>query len=269
MRALLAIIVLLALGWCGWWYFAAATRQQGIEGWLAERRADGWVAEAEAVKVRGFPYRLDTTVTGLELADPAAGWSWDAPEFQFLSLAYKPHEIIAIWPREQTVATPYETIAITSETLRGSVAFEPNPRLALDRATVEIAGRTLRGASGGQAGIGTAVFATRQAGAAAPAFAHDVAFTAEALTLPAEVTAGIDRAGVMPAAIEAVKLDATLVFDRPWDRPAIEGENPALEALRLRAASATWGELDLRAEGTLEADADGFAAGRIDLRVSN
>jgi hypothetical protein len=149
------------------------------------------------------------------------------------------------------------------------VVFEPNARLALDRATVEIAGMTLRGSGGWEAGIDRAMLATRQAGDAAPPFAHEVDFTAETLTLPADWTAGIDRGGVLPPAIDALRLDATLVFDRPWDRLAIEGDNPVLEQVRIADATATWGELDLRARGTLKADEHGFAEGEVEVRARN
>ena len=98
MRIVLAIIALAALGWTGWWFLIASAKEAALNAWLAERRAAGWVADAEAVEVAGFPYRVDTTVRGLELANPEAGWAWSAPEFQFLTLAYQPNHLIAIWP---------------------------------------------------------------------------------------------------------------------------------------------------------------------------
>ena len=38
MRALLAIVVVAALAWSGWWYFGAQTRKGALESWLDERR---------------------------------------------------------------------------------------------------------------------------------------------------------------------------------------------------------------------------------------
>src|SRR4051794_30128731 len=106
MRTLLAIVILAALAWSGYWYVHATARHNAIDGWLAERRAAGWVAEAEKVRVRGFPNRVDTFVTGLDLADPKAGWSWKAGELELLSLSYDPFHVIAVLPGEQVVATP-------------------------------------------------------------------------------------------------------------------------------------------------------------------
>ena len=163
------------------------------------------------------------------------------------------------------MATAYDAIRVTSDLLRGSVIFRPTPRLELDHSTFEIEGMRLAGDSGWTVGIGKAILATRQAGGTP--FAHDVAFDAQGLALPPEATERIG--GVLPAEIGQVGLDATLAFDRPWDRPAIEGENPVLEGVEVRDLTLTWGKLDLRGRGTLGIDAEGFAEGRLDLRARN
>jgi hypothetical protein len=270
MRILLAIVVAAALAWSGWWWVQARARDRAIEGWLAARRADGWVAEAADVSVSGFPNRVDLTVDDLALADPEAGWSWRADAFQVLSLSYRPHHFIAVLPGEQVVSTPYETIRATSETLRGSVIFVPTTRLELDHMTFEIEAMRLAGETGWEAAIGKAILATRRAADPdAPPFAHDLAFNAEDLALPAGLTGRIDPEGLLPATIGTVGLDATLAFDRPWDRAAIEGDNPVLEEVRIKDLSLTWGKLDLRGRGTLAVDADGYAEGRLDLRARN
>ncbi len=270
MRILIAIVLLVASGWSGWWYWNATMRERAVTEWLADRRADGWVAEAEEVRVTGFPNRIDLIVRGLDLADPDAGWEWRAPEFQVLSLSYRPHHVIAAWPGEQVVATPVEDVRIESTSLRGSVVFEPDTRLTLDRATIEIEGMALTGDTGWRAFIGSAVLATRRAAeTGTEGFAHELGFKASGLVLPTAWAEGIDRAGMLPDAIETVDLDAVLVFDRPWNRAAVEGENPALERLRITDARIAWGELDLRAQGTLEVDAQGFAQGEIALKARN
>lgn len=270
MRVLLAIVLLAAAGWGGWWWWNASAREDAVREWLAERRADGWTAEATAIEVDGFPNRVDLTASGLSLADPEAGWSWEAPFFQVLSLTWKPHQFIAVWPHEQVVATRYETARITSGTMRGSVAFEPGLALALDRSTVEIDAMTIAGEAGWTASLDRAVLATRQAGEeGAPANAYDFSFVAENLALPEEWAEAIDRTGALPRAMEAAELDATLVFDRRWDREAVENEPPQLEAVTVRDLRLSWGRLDLRGSGEFVADAEGLAEGELDLRVQN
>jgi hypothetical protein len=266
MRTLLAIVILAALGWSGWWFLQAQLRDRALTGWLDERRAAGWVAEAADVRVTGFPNRVDSIVTDLSLADPDAGWSWTADELQILSLSWKPQHVIAVLPGTQLVATPATTLTATSDLLRGSVIFRPTPRLELDRSTFEIEGMAIGSDAGWTAEIGKAILATRQsAGDGAPPFAHDVAFTAENLRLPDFPNAG----GVLPPALEAVRLDTMLTFDRPWDRTTVEGDNPVFEAVEVRDMSLNWGRLDLRGRGTLGVDPDGFAEGTLQLRARN
>jgi hypothetical protein len=270
MRALLAIVILAVLGWTGFWFWQAGARERALEGWLAERQAAGWVAEAEDLRVTGFPNRVDAIVTGLDLADPEEGWSWRASELQILALSYKPHHVIAVLPGEQVVATPYETVRATSDLLRGSVIFRPSPRLELDHSTFEIEGMEITGDGGWTAEIGRAILATRQAaGEGAPPFAHDVAFDAQRLRLPQAMMDRVGAGNVLPAEIGKVALDTTLAFDRPWDRAAIEGENPVLNEVVVRDLSLSWGRLDLRGRGTLAVDAEGFAEGRLEFRARN
>jgi hypothetical protein len=265
---LIGVVILAAVAWGGWWYLQATTRDRALNAWLADRRAAGWVAEVAELRTTGFPNRVDVIATGLSLADPAAGWAWRADEFQVLSLSYRPQEVIAVLPGTQVVSTPYETISASSELFRGSVAFRPTTRLELDRMTFEVEQMQIHGESGWQAGLEKAIFATRQAPTVAP-FAHDVALNADQLTLPRSVTGVIDKGGMLPEAINALGIDATVTFDRPWDRSTIEGGNPVVQQVIVRDVSMTWGKLDLRGRGTLDVDADGFAEGRLDMRARN
>lgn len=263
--AILAAVILVAiLAWAAWWYVLATARDNALTVWLADRRAAGWIAEASDIRVGGFPARVDSRVTGLSLADPRAGWSWQAGGLDVLQLAYKPQHVIAVLSGEQVVATPYDTFRATSDTLRGSILFRPNPRLELDHMTFEIADMAIRSDAGWTSAIGKAVLATRQA--AGVPDAHDLAFDAENLAIPRLAESA---QGVLPPAIGKVSLDSTLRFDRPWDRASVEGDNPVIEGVDIRDLSLTWGELDLRGRGTLAVDADGFAEGRIDFRARN
>ena len=264
--AILAAAILVAiLGWTAWWWVLATARDTALTTWLEDRRAAGWVAEAGDVAVSGFPGRVDSHVANLSLADPAGGWSWRAGGLDILQLAYKPQHIIAVLTGEQVLATPYDTVRATSDTLRGSILFRPNTRLELDHMTFEIAGMKLASDAGWQSSTGKAVLATRQAASGEP-FAHDLAFDAGNLAIP---RLAAHAEGVLPAAINKVRLDSTLRFDRAWDRAAIETDNPVLLGVEIRDLSLAWGELDVRGRGTLAVDAEGFAEGRLDLRIRN
>lgn len=262
---LVAVVLVAILGWSAWWWVLATARDNALTVWLEDRRAAGWVAEAGDVTVTGYPARVDSHVASLSLSDPGAGWSWQAGGLDILQLAYKPQHVIAVLTGEQVLATPYDTIRATSDTLRGSILFRPNTRLELDHMTFEIAGMALASDAGWESSIGKAVLATRRAASGEP-FAHDLAFDAENLAIP-RLAAYAE--GVLPAAIGKVNLDSTLRFDRAWDRAAIETDNPVLLGVEIRDVSLAWGELDLRGRGTLGVDDEGFAEGRLDLRVRN
>lgn len=268
MRILLAIVLVAFAGWSGFWFWNAQMRDRVLTNWLEERRAAGWVAEGD-VRVIGFPNRVDAVVTGLELADPRAGWSWKAPEFRILSLTYQPHHMILAFPGQQTVATPFDTARIEAEKFVGSIVFEPNTRLALDHSTIEMDQLHIEGETGWKAAIGKALFSTRQSADTTTPFAYDVDFGAKDLSLPGTWIAQIDQAGLLGDRINSAHLDATLVFDRAWDRAAIEGENPTLLEIRVRDVAFLWGKLDLQGKGRLRVDERGYAEGKLDVTARN
>lgn len=270
MRIVLAIIALAAAGWTGWWLLLATAKERALEGWLAVRREAGWVAEATDVTVGGYPFRVDTTLTGLELANPKGGWTWTAPRFRLHALAYQPNHFIAVWPQDQTFATLLGRARILSEDMRGSVVVEPGLRLGLRRATIELDDLRVSGETADcEITLAHGQVALRQAeGEAPPPNAYDLAFTAETLTLPPDWLA-FDRTGMLEQPIALASVRATAVLDRPLDRIAIEETPPLIRSLVINDMTFTWGDLDLRGKGRLETDAKGFAAGRIDLRARN
>ena len=122
--ALGVVAVLAFAGWSAWWWVAATAQQAAVSGWLEDRRADGWAAEAEETSMSGYPNRLDLTLTGLTLADPKAGWAWSAPALRSHQLSYRPHEAIVVFPHAQTLSIPGATLtAGRAETLREEYAI--------------------------------------------------------------------------------------------------------------------------------------------------
>ncbi|GIX12568.1 MAG: hypothetical protein KatS3mg118_0527 [Paracoccaceae bacterium] len=265
-RVLIAVILAAVLGWSGWWWFAAQARQRAIAGWLEERREAGWVAEASAISVAGFPGRFDLGLEGLALADPDAGWAWDAPSLQILSLAYRPGHVIVIWPERQRLSVPGETATLAVERMRGSVVFVPGSALEPERAVIEIYAPAATGSGGWTASAARMRIATRRlADDTAPGHAQELFVEAESVLLPEPLRRRIDPLGALGEAVPLMRLDVALGFDAPWDRHAVEGRKPALIALSLRDLAAEWGELRLEARGRLHAGPDGLALGRIDL----
>lgn len=265
MRLIVSTLAVAAIGWVVWWFVIAAAKERAFEAWIADRRAAGWVAEVKSIDVGGFPYRIDTTIRGLDLVNPEGGWAWNVPDLQLLTLAYQPHHLIAIWPGAQTFGTPLGSVRLEAATLRNSIVVEPNPTLALDRAALDMADVGLAGVdSDWRIGIATGQLAIRRSEQAdARPHAYDLVVDARNIALPE----GLPRA--LAPVIATLRAEGMAAFDRPLDRAAIEGVPPAVQALRLDDVTLVWGDVDLRGKGALVADAAGFPEGRIDLRAQN
>jgi hypothetical protein len=269
MRKLLWAVLIAAAAWSAWWIIGSTIKERAILGWLEERRATGWVASTGSLNVVGYPNRFDTRITDIELADPAQGWAWSAPEFEILALSYQPNKVIAIWPQEQSWSNPFGTVRILSEDMRGSIAFRPSTALELDALTVDIKGLKLAG-PGWDAGLESGIVATRRAtDAASTDFAHDLAITARNVTLPDTWQALADRSGALPEIFSEAALETTLRFDRAWDRHAIESRSPLLTGFHLDKLRLNWGDLQLDAQGDITIDDQGYFAGELQFRARN
>lgn len=267
MRILLAVVIAAAALWSGYWLIGSRGVENGLRDWLDGRTEAGWVANYTSVQTRGFPSRLDTTITDVELADPATGVAWSVPVFQLLRLSYRPDHVIAVWPGEQTVATPLQRISIEAEQARGSFIFKPDTDFELDRSSVVFNGIRLSSTAGWSSDIAEGLLATRPA--AARDGAVDIGFQVSDLRPASPALAQLAEAGLLPGIVENLKIDATLTFDAPWDRQAIETRRPAVTEIELNLLQAKWGKLDLWAAGDLSVDAAGRASGSITVKAKN
>ncbi|MEO0917579.1 MAG: DUF2125 domain-containing protein, partial [Pseudomonadota bacterium] len=215
----------------------------------------------------GFPNRFDTTITDLRLADPATGIAWSAPELQILSLAYKPHQVIAVIPEPHRFSTPLETFDIAHEDARASLFLKPEPALGLDQAILIVSDLKL----GTAPGIETTLDLGRFAAEAVPAAENTYRFGAdiEALKPSAPVRRLLDPGRIMPDIVENFRLDATASFDKPWDRFAIEDARPQPTRIDLANVSAQWGTATFRAAGKVDVTPEGFPVGEVTLRAED
>jgi len=94
--------MILAALYAGYWVVGSRTVEgQAVSG-LDALQSDGWTVAYSDVNTRGFPSRFDTTVTDLDLTAPD-GTRYQAPFVQALALSYRPNEVIAAFPDEQTL----------------------------------------------------------------------------------------------------------------------------------------------------------------------
>ncbi|WP_300513568.1 DUF2125 domain-containing protein [Aliiroseovarius sp.] len=267
MRKLLVIAALLGALWGGYWFIGSSAMERGLVAWIGDRQTDGWVAEYATLDTRGFPSRFDTTITDLELADPRTGIAWSAPWFQILSLSYRPYHVIAVWPDKQVLATPHERIEISAAGMRGSIVLEPQTSLPLDRSSI-VAERVELGSSAGwAASMEQAQLATRRTPAVLNSY--DFSLDARGVRPASGFVELISRGVLLPEVFGGLEIRATVEFDAPWDRFAIERARPQPRRIQLDILKAQWGELDLWMAGELTVDRAGLATGEITVKAKN
>lgn len=265
MRSLIALVVVAASLWSGYWFVAAHGVRTALSAWLAARAEDGWVVTPTTFKVRGFPNRLDTTLDDVHFAD--AGWAWNAPFFQVFMLSYRPNQVIAVWPHTQSLRTAAGTFQIASRDMRGSATFKPQSDLALDHMALVIKGLNATSDTGFGLSAENARFASRLVPARPGT--QQIGVALEDAQLPQTMLAALGLPPQTPVQIDTVLADADLSFDRPWNLEALDGSRPKLTAARLRNLTIKWGDMELTAKGGLSRDAQGRMQGEVTLQAVN
>jgi hypothetical protein len=267
MRVLIGIFVAAVLAWGGYWFLGANATEKALAAWFGERRAEGWVAEYASLETLGFPNRFDTTVSGLELADPDTGVAWSAPFFQILSLSYKPNHVILVWPDRQSFSTPDRQTSVTAGDMRGSAVFDIGPTLPLDRLVIEMEAMGFAGSDGALASLAQGQLALRRA--EGESLLYDIHFQATGYTPSARFLQRLEGGTLLSDVFDGMSIDMQVRFDAPWDRYAIERTRPQIRSLDLRLLKAEWGQLDLWAAGSVEVDAEGIPIGEITIKAKN
>ena len=265
MLRLVVIFLVGALLWMVWWAFGQLGHEKALSAWVDERRGAGWAADYATLDTRGFPNRFDTTITEVALADPASGVAWSAPFLQFLSLAYKPHQVIAVLPEKHKFSTPYQTVTISHDEARASLFLEASTLLGLDRARLVTSGLEMTSTTGARLMLDEGRFAAETLPASTHAYRVGAELTG--LTPTEEARRTLDPGGVLPDQVESLRADADLTFTAPWDRRAIEVARPQLTKVDLKDLSARWGNVTFRAVGEVTVDADGIPEGQLTIRA--
>jgi len=274
MRKLLFLLVLATALWSGYWFVGSNAVRQGVEDGFASAAAQGLVAEKTGLTVAGFPNRFDVTVEGLRLADPATGIGWQAPFAQVFAMTWKPWHVIAALPPEQVVTLPDQMVTVTSSDLKASLRAKPSTDLPLAEARVAGASLALKSDRGWTLALGDFTVGLRAAPALGPA-AYELGFDLAPLTPDPGFVAATKAvvildlpASDLPATVESLWGSIYLTFSAPLDRYAGKTK-PILTRIEINQLNFAWGQLAATARGLIEADANGFAAGKVTVEVTN
>lgn len=267
MLRLVVILLVVSLIWMVWWAFGQGAYEQGLSAWVDDRRDEGWAADYTELKTRGFPSRFDTTITDVALADPDTGVAWSAPFIQFLSLAYKPHQVIAVLPNEHRFSTPFQTVTITHEDARASLFLEASTKLGLDRTRIVASNLTATSSRGEDLALADGRLAAEKL--PEPSNTYRIGGEFLGLVPTEDARRALDPGGLLPDTITSLRTDAILSFTAPWDRLALEDARPQVTRIDLKDLSARWGTVDFRAAGQLDVDVDGVPEGQITVRAED
>lgn len=251
------------LGWLGWWFAAATGQEAALEGWLEARAAQGWQAEGD-VSVGGFPARFARRIEGPALADPRAGWAWQAAFLEAVSPAWDPTNIAFRLPDAQDFAIPTTRVRIESTRFQGLLSVVPGISLPLRALGLDIEALTLEGREGWQAGAERVLIDVARRTDGAPENTYSVDLTAEAVRLPKRL---LGRLGMEGEA--ALRVDGQVVTDRPLDLDVVETGIVGARTLVIREGRLSLGSAALSATGRLDADAEGFAEGSLDIEAQD
>lgn len=274
MRKLLFLMIAATALWSGYWFVGSNAVREGVVSFFADAARQGLEAENAGVRVAGFPNRFDLTIGEPRLADPVSGAGWQAPFVQVFAMTWKPWHIIAALPPEQVVTLPDQRVTAGSEGLMASLRAKPSSDLPL--AEVRLAGTRLDLASdlGWTLGLGEFTLGLR-ADAALGDAGYELGFDLAPMTPDPGFLAEVKAVTIqdlppsdLPEVIEALWGSIYLTFSAPLDRHAGE-MRPYLRRVEINQFNLTWGVLGASASGVVEADANGYAAGRVTVDVTN
>lgn len=273
MRFLKWLAVLLVLLAAGGWFGAKVLIEKGAAAVFEDMRRDGLTAETTALSVGGFPLALTLRAEGVQIADPVSGAGWQAPALSLSAPSYAPWALRADLPPDQVVTTPAGRFTLLSEALVLTLTSAPATDLPLRETSASATRLEVQSDQGWTVSFGE-VFLRLTADDTRPPGAYGLAFDLAPFQPPQAFREALAQVALpdlpapdFPDAVEIIRGQVGLHFDAPL---ALNGApQPALTTIEVIGADVGWGALALHAEGKLEADAEGFAAGRIQLQLTN
>jgi hypothetical protein len=265
MRRLTFIVLILAAIYAGYWFIGAGAMEKSAADQFNDLEKSGWQVDYTDLSTAGFPSRFDTTVNDLTLTTPDGATQWSLAFIQALTLAYKPNEIILAFPPNQVVTVDRQPISVTSDSLRASLKVAPNPALSLGALTAEVGPLTATTGGARLLSLTSGLAALR---AAEGDHTYDAYLDMDGFALPDQVKRMLDPSTALPQTFGQITIDAILTLDADIDRHSAKSQ-PQIDTVDLRGMTITWGDLQLRSDGSVTIDSDGYPTGDITLSAQN
>lgn len=245
---------LLILAWCGYWLYASNMVRGAVEGWAAERRAEGDRVEWRSLAVGGFPFRLEVEFTEPAIAVPRLPErpAWRADRLLAIMQPWDFSRVVLQLPRRQDVSFVDDAGRqrdgwATAGEGRASLEFGAGGR-------VRLASAVASDVTGSLDGSGRTVTVDRLEAHARPSATADgvadVAIAAAGVTLPVAVDA------VIGPQVERANADFTVtgpLAPLPIGE-AVRHWRDGGGTVEIRQLLAEWDDIRFQAQGTLALD---------------
>lgn len=263
MRKLLWAGGLLALLWSAYWAVGTYAVRTGVAQGVDQALRDGVISTPPTVAMTGFPTRFALAVQGIDAGDPRSGLRWQTPSLQLEAALWRPWRVVALLDDENVLTLPGEQLSLTADDARASLTVTPDGNLTLSQFAITLTQPVVQSSNGWRSGGDIAEMHVNLLPAPAPANSYAIVLDATNIGVdPAIMTAtGLD------GTIAKIMLDGTATFSAPLDRMARQTQ-PQITGIALTKTRVAWGAVQMTAAGTVTADTEGFAAGRIDIEIT-
>ncbi len=268
MRRLIWILLILSILWCAWWAVFGFGLKTGLETWFKDRRDAGWQAEYSTLELHGFPTRVRTNFTAIELADPLAGLAISLPTLGISAPTYWPGDVTVDLPNIPIqISTPQQKSEVTVQNGKADLRLHPGTALELEQLSlttdVWLASSQI-GALYGADGLTLSMIQSDDD-------PNRYSFVARAKGFkPGDIPrAKLRVPQSWPLTFETLELDGSITFSRPWDLDAIEKNRPQPRKIQLKLAEAAWSDLRVFFAADLLVDDQGVPSGTVNIQAEN
>ena len=261
------LVIAALLLWSLYWAAAAWGLRTGIAAWFSEQQRQGWQAEYAGLETSGYPATHLTRISRPALADPGTGTAWRADWLELESPAIWPGQLTLRFPASPQRLSYFDrTAVITAQGLQAGLQLAPGAALVLEE--LALASGPWQIARSGEAVLSGGALDLRMAQSGQPEI-YRITATAAELAPRAAWRRLLAASSDLPEAFDALTAEMTVAFDAPWDRTALEQQRPQPRRIDLKLAEARWGDLRLKAAGTLTVDERGQPEGEVALQAEN
>jgi len=266
MRKLIIITALAGAVWSGWWWLASAALRGATTAWFDARAIEGWQADLGGVSGGGFPLRLRAGLSDIALADPDAGLAIQTSALDIEAPAYWPGDVrVALDARPILLASPLGRSILTMQDGVLALNLHPGAALELEALGWTAAAWRVEDDTGVQVQADSLTLTMDQTSGPT----YDFEARADAFAPGGDIRARLRLSDSFPRAFDSLTLNATVTFDRPWDKRALDTARPQPRRIALHLAEARWGDLSLNFAADLSVDSAGIADGTLSIQAEN